>query len=120
MKDAAGREMIVLGRREGFARFSGTDQHGAAWIQFEVDRFAEQEAGTCSMCEEEIDSGWLCLDGGDEVCDSHVIWLVDALEDEAKAIEQGARRGWAGYRTAINRAESFRLAARLVREEAAL
>jgi len=56
----------------GISRKSGTDEHGNAWIEFEVDAFAEQEPGTCSICGAELESGWMCLDGGEEVCDEHV------------------------------------------------
>jgi len=65
-------EIIRLHNVEGIARKSGTDDHGNAWIEFEVDAFAEQEPGECSICGAELESGWLCLDGGDEVCDEHV------------------------------------------------
>lgn len=65
-------ETIKLHDIEGFARKSGTDEHGCQWIEFEVDYLAEQEVGTCSICESEIESGWLCLDGGEEVCSDHV------------------------------------------------
>lgn len=65
-------EVIVLHDIEGIAVLSGTDQDGLTWTQFEVDSFAEQEPGTCDICGKELWSGWVCLDGGDEVCDSHV------------------------------------------------
>lgn len=48
------------------------DQYGCFWTFFTVDYFAEQETGTCQICGEELEEGWLCLDGGDEVCDKHV------------------------------------------------
>jgi hypothetical protein len=65
-------EVIRLHNLQGIARKSGTDDHGNFWVEFEVDVFAEQEAGECSICGESIEVGWLCLDGGDEVCDEHV------------------------------------------------
>lgn len=67
-------ETIKLHDIEGFSRKSGTDEHGCQWIQFEVDAFAEQLPGECSVCGAEIESGWTCLDGGEEVCDEHVEW----------------------------------------------
>ncbi len=68
-------EQIVLHDIQGIARKSGTDEHGNEWIQFEVDYFAGQEPGECSLCgEKELTEGWMCLDGGEEVCDSHVDW----------------------------------------------
>ena len=52
---------------------SGVDKQGNTWRQFEVDALAEQLPGECSICSETLDSsGWLCLDGGEEVCDSHI------------------------------------------------
>ena len=50
----------------------GVDQLGNTWIEFNVDYLAEQLPGICAECGIEIESGWLCLDGGDEVCDGHV------------------------------------------------
>lgn len=66
-------ETITLYNVEGFARKSGTDGLGSQWIEFETDCFAEQEAGTCSICEAEIESGWMCLDGAEEVCAEHIV-----------------------------------------------
>lgn len=65
-------ETIQLHDVEGFARLSGTDDNGLTWTQFEVDYFAEQTTGECSICGAELESGWMCLDGGDEVCDEHI------------------------------------------------
>jgi len=39
--------MIKLTNIEGISRLSGTDEQGNAWIQFEVDYFAEQLEGEC-------------------------------------------------------------------------
>jgi hypothetical protein len=66
------KDKIVLHDIEGTARRSGTDQHGNHWIEFEVDHLAQQESGNCSICSADLLSGWMCLDGGDEVCDEHV------------------------------------------------
>jgi len=70
--DEDGDEKIILHDIEGMARKSGTDDDGNKWVQFEVDAFAEQEPGECSICGDELESGWMCLDGGEEVCDKHV------------------------------------------------
>ncbi len=59
---------------EGFARKSGTDEHGNKWIEFEVDYLADQVDGKCCICGARLSSGWMCLDGGDEVCSKHVSW----------------------------------------------
>jgi len=45
-----------------------SDEYGNAFVQFEVDYFAGEKAGVCTICEESIESGWLCLDGGEEYC----------------------------------------------------
>lgn len=66
------KKEITLHNIEGFARKSGIDQDGNHWIQFEVDYMAEQEPGECCICGAVTESGWLCLDGGEECCDSHV------------------------------------------------
>jgi len=64
--------MIKLTNIEGISRLSGTDDQGNAWIQFEVDYLAEQTDGECHICREPLASGWMCLDGGEEVCSDHV------------------------------------------------
>ena len=63
---------IRLHNIEGISRRSGTDEHGCQWTEFTVDYGAEQEDGECSICGETLSSGWMCLDGGDEVCADHV------------------------------------------------
>lgn len=73
-------EVIVLHDIEGIVRKSGTDQYGCNWIQFEVDYLAEQEDGECVICGAELSEGWMCLDGGDEVCDWHVRYVEDEKE----------------------------------------
>ncbi len=65
-------ETIKLHGIEGISRRSGTDEHGCQWVEFTVDYGAEQEDGECCICGKPLSSGWLCLDGGDEVCDKHV------------------------------------------------
>ena len=73
--------MIKLTNIEGIARLSGTAENGASWIQFErpihifVDYLAEQTEGECAICGETLVSGWMCLDGGEEVCSSHIEYV---------------------------------------------
>lgn len=75
-------EVIVLGGIHEITEV-GIDQNGAAWTPFAVDYFAEQEAGECSICEREIEEGWLCLDdGSQEVCAEH-IYFADAAAAKA-------------------------------------
>jgi hypothetical protein len=62
---------LTLGK-DGISRKYGTDENGNVWIEFEVDYFAEQTPGECSVCGAELESGWLCMDGGEEVCEDHV------------------------------------------------
>ena len=66
-------ETVTIYDIQGFARKSGTDRDGNQWIEFEVDTFAEQEDGECSICGATLSSGWMCLDGGEEVCDEHMV-----------------------------------------------
>ena len=63
---------VYLNNVSGISRLSGVDEHGNSWIQFEVDYFAEQNDGECVICGEILTSGWMCLDGGEEICDEHV------------------------------------------------
>lgn len=52
----------------GIARKTAVCEDGANWIEFEVDFFADQSTGNCAVCDCETKEGWLCLDGGEEVC----------------------------------------------------
>lgn len=64
--------LITLKDVTGIARRHGVDLYGCGWIEFEVDYFADQEAGECVICGARTEEGWLCLDGGDEVCHHHI------------------------------------------------
>jgi hypothetical protein len=57
---------------QGIVHKDGIDEHGNAWTMFTVDYLAEQEPGECVICGAELEEGWMCLDGGNEVCASHV------------------------------------------------
>jgi len=61
-------ETIILTDVRGFACKSGIDQHGNVWTQFEVDR----SPGECSICGAILEFGWMCMDGGEEICDTHI------------------------------------------------
>ena len=78
--------IIKLSQIEGISRLSGTDSDGCNWIQFEVDYFAEQVDGTCMICSKDLSSGWLCLDGGDEVCDDHILIQGDPHGETAREL----------------------------------
>lgn len=78
----SGEEKILLHDVEGIARKSGVDQHGCRWMEFTVDYGALEEDGECSICGKTISAGWLCLDGGDEMCAKHV-----ELPDDGEAIQ---------------------------------
>ena len=66
-------EHIILSNIDGISRLSGTDTNGNTWTQFEVDYLAAQDDGMCSICAATLTDGWVCLDGGEEICSSHVI-----------------------------------------------
>jgi hypothetical protein len=70
-------EEICLHNVTGIFRFSGVDHQDNQWVEFEVDYLAEQEKGICVICGAELKSGWLCLNGGDEVCDKHILFYPD-------------------------------------------
>jgi hypothetical protein len=67
----------------GISRKQAQDEHGNAFIEFEVDSFAGEEPGECAHCGEETDSGWLCLDGGEEYHDDCVVLVWTAQEENA-------------------------------------
>jgi hypothetical protein len=63
-------KLVAVG---GIARKHGTEAGSkAVWVEFDVDAFADQEPGTCSICGATLETGWMCLDGGEEVCREHV------------------------------------------------
>ena len=63
---------IKLTDLHGINRLSGTDEQGNHWREFHVDYLAEQSDGVCSKCGKGLSSGWMCLDGGEEICGEHV------------------------------------------------
>ena len=66
------QEAIKLHNIVGIARHTGTDKNGNNWTEFEVDYLANQVDGECSICGATLTSGWVCLDGGEEVCAEHI------------------------------------------------
>ena len=58
----------VYSDSEGTAIQSGIDDYGCKWVRIEVDEFAEQTEIICDECDTITDTGWLCLDGGEERC----------------------------------------------------
>jgi hypothetical protein len=72
---------IVLHNIQGISRKSGTDQHGAQWIEFDLETVDPGDDGaaasSCAICHEPVWQGWMCLDGGDEVCPEHVVFESD-------------------------------------------
>ena len=63
---------ITIHNAQGVGLKNGVDSDGNRWMQFEVDYLAEQEDGECCICGEVLSEGWMCLDGGDEVCNRHI------------------------------------------------
>lgn len=78
-------ETIVLHNVDGISRLTGTDANGCVWIEFEADYFAEKEPGTCSICGDEIESGWLCLGDSSEVCAHHVEFSREDVHKNIRA-----------------------------------
>jgi len=72
------QETITLHDVTGISRKGGTDEHGNAWLEYTLETL-EDGPDTCDICEAEIESGWLCMDGGEVVCNEHII-----LNGEAK------------------------------------
>lgn len=84
MTGVAMSEKIRLHNIEGIARLSGTDENDCQWIQFKIDPMAGEcdcegpecnpetcprFVTECSVCGALVSAGWMCLDGGDEVCE---------------------------------------------------
>lgn len=65
-------DTIKLHDVEGISRKTATDEHGNQWTEFTVDYLALEEDGECSICGAFLGCGWMCLDGGEEVCEHHV------------------------------------------------
>jgi hypothetical protein len=66
--------IIQLHNIFGIWFLQGTDDHGNAYTQFEVDASDGERPEECAMCGANLESGrnWLCLDDNNEYCDSHI------------------------------------------------
>jgi hypothetical protein len=75
---------------EGIARKSATCTEGLAWVQYQLEEVYWCEDGEgcnsdgmngscvghgdyCEECNAEIFEGWLCLDGGETLCNACVL-----------------------------------------------
>ena len=77
-------ETITLHNVErGMCHASGTDEHGNLWTEFEVDHMAEQSSGECCICGAELEEGFMCMDGGEEICHDHVEYAEDKVFTKA-------------------------------------
>ena len=74
--------IIRLHNVEGEDLFTGTDDDGLVWSQFVVDTMAEEAPGTCAICSATLQTGWHCIDGGEEICDTHVTLLEDEDDED--------------------------------------
>lgn len=63
-------EMILLHNVVTEGHKLGFDDEGNAWEEIIGE-------GTCALCGEETSRGWLCLSGGMEVCDKHILEECD-------------------------------------------
>jgi hypothetical protein len=65
---------------------AGEDQYGRAWIP--VEKFQDQPPIHCIFCDKVVTIGWMCMDGGEEICVDHMAirepWLVYQLQQEQK------------------------------------
>ena len=66
------------------SKITGTDTDGLTWSSFLVDQLAEQLPGVCSICNAEIEDGFLCLDGGDEVCTKYIDFINPQEEEKLR------------------------------------
>lgn len=74
--------IIHLHDLDGVDTFTGTDADGQVWTQFIVDELVDQTPGICAICGAELQRGWTNLDnGGEEVCDSHIVFAESEEED---------------------------------------
>jgi hypothetical protein len=64
------------------------DQFGQSWVPIQVDHLAGESNVACVGCEEISTEGWLCLDGGQELCSDHITvapdWFVEKLHQEQR------------------------------------
>lgn len=67
----------------GYGRKSGTDGSGAHWTEL-VSEPEDGMPSSCDVCGAAVYAdGWLCLDGGEVVCSSHVYTPADAMASAA-------------------------------------
>ena len=62
----------------GTARRTATCEENCSFIEFEVDWLAGEDVDFCTVCELAIETGWLCLDGGNVYCHEQVEVIKDA------------------------------------------
>lgn len=86
--------VITLHNIQGISKLSGTDQHGLTWTQFEVDYLAEQEDGECVECHDTLSSGWMCMDGGDELCAEHVLFDTEHTPSRSTKAVPSSHSKW--------------------------
>jgi len=67
-------ETITLHDITGISRKGGTDEQGNAWIEYVLEPEDLGDYDVCDICGAEIESGWLCMDGGEVVCDEHIVY----------------------------------------------
>jgi hypothetical protein len=53
---------------------------GTLWVPFSVDYGAEQLPWECRDCGDELESGFMCLDGAEECCEDCMVEARDALQ----------------------------------------
>ena len=79
---------------------------GAYWVSFVPDSLAGEESN-CDICADNVEAGYLCMDGGDCVCIDHVT-IVPALIGERLAVEHSesiaTQNAMVGMRTIIGAA----------------
>ena len=73
---------IHLHHLEGETTFSGTDDKGLVWSQFIISELSDEVPAICAICRQEINTGWHCIDNGDEICNCHVTIPIDPDNDE--------------------------------------
>lgn len=71
----------------------GRDADDKTWCMFHLDGSTAHVPRPCAICDQTISDGWLCLDSGEAVCNTHVtIPVAECVNSASKPIKRKEMR----------------------------
>ncbi len=68
-----GIPILMIEDGEAGSRSAVDLETGKVFTEFEREFQPGGSIGYCVVCDTALESGWMCLDGGEEYCEEHVI-----------------------------------------------